>query len=52
MGNCMGLTLWFRAIPSPRGLDGSDDGLPALMDVHMLHSDLLLSFSAMAVQRL
>jgi hypothetical protein len=53
MGNrlCMGLSLMFIRDPSP-GLDGTDDGLPARVDVHVLDSDLLLSLAAMPVQGL
>ena len=45
----MGLTLRFRLNPSPRGLNYTDDGLPASVDV--LYRDLLHTLPAMAIER-
>ena len=39
---CMRLNPFYFAYPLPRG-DASDDGLSALIDVHMLHDDFLLT---------
>jgi hypothetical protein len=54
MGNlfCMGLILWFRAIPTPRGLDYADHRLPAGMDVDVLYRHLLLALAAVTIERL
>ena len=37
----MGLILQFRLNPSPRGLNHTDHGLPAGVNVHVLDHDLL-----------
>src|SRR5262245_438634 len=50
MGKCMGLFLRFRCEPSPPALDVADDGLTALVDVDMLHRDLLLALAAVPVE--
>jgi hypothetical protein len=47
----MGLILQFRAIPAPRRPDHAHHRLPTGMDVDVLHSDLLLAFAAVAVER-
>ena len=47
----MGLTLRFRLNPSPRGLNPTDNGLPAGMHVHVLYRDLLLALAAVAIER-
>ena len=52
MGKCMGLFLRFRCEPSPPALDIADDGLTALVDVDVLHRDLLLAFAAVAIERM
>src|SRR5215468_6704198 len=36
----------------PLALDVADDGLPALVDVDVLHRDLLLAFAAVAIERI
>jgi len=46
----MGLNLTIFAIP--RGDDLSDDGLAALIDVHVLNDDFLPAFVAMLCQSL
>jgi hypothetical protein len=45
----MGLNLAILAIPP--GGDVSDDGLAALIDMHMLNDNLLLALAAMLRQR-
>jgi hypothetical protein len=52
MGKCMGLFLRFRCEPSPPALDVADDGPTALVDVDVLHRDLLLAFAAVAIERM
>jgi hypothetical protein len=47
----MGLILRFRLNPSPRGLNHTDHGLPAGMNVHVFYRDLLLALAAMAIER-
>jgi hypothetical protein len=37
---------------APPALDVADDGLPARMDVHVLHGHLLLAFAAVAIERI
>jgi hypothetical protein len=44
------LFLQFVAIPSPRGLDHSDDSLTARVNMNVLNRDLLLAFAAMAIE--
>ena len=51
MSKCMGLFLRF-AVPAPPPRHISDYGLPALIDVDVLHRDLLLSLAAMSIERL
>src|SRR5262249_19323023 len=36
----------------PPALDVADDGLTALVDVDVLHRDLLLAFAAVAIERI
>ena len=36
----------------PPALDVADDGLTALVDVDVLHRDLLLAFAAVAIERM
>ena len=43
---CMGL------IPAPGALDHPDHRLTALVDVDVLHRDLLLAFAAVAIERI
>ena len=45
------LILRFRLNPSPRGLNHTDHGLPAGVNVHVLDRDLLLAFAAVAIKR-
>jgi hypothetical protein len=47
----MGLILKFRASPSPRASDHTDDGLTAGMDVDVLDRHFLLAFTPMPVRR-
>ena len=49
---CMGLIFAFIGRPPPFVLDRTDNSLPAAVNVHVLDSDLLLPFAAMAIQRL
>lgn len=49
---CMGLFLRFRGGPSPRISDSADDGLPTIVDMHMLDGDFLLPFAAVTVEGL
>jgi hypothetical protein len=49
--DCMGLTLLFRSYPAPGPLHVADNGLPAFVDVDVLHRDFLLAFAAVAVER-
>jgi hypothetical protein len=46
----MGLFLRFRCAPSPGGLHITDYCLAPFVHVHVLYSDLLLSFAAMAIE--
>jgi hypothetical protein len=46
----MGLTLRFRLNPSPRGLNHTDHGLPAGMNVDVLDRDLLLALAAVTIE--
>ena len=46
-----GLFLNFMDPPTPGG-DGTNNGLPALVNVDVLNSDVLLSLATMAVQSL
>jgi hypothetical protein len=46
----MGLFLRFFSAPPPGG-DGTDDRLPAGMDVDMLDRDLLLPFATIPLER-
>src|SRR5271155_864208 len=48
---CMGLFLIFMDPPTPGG-DGTNYGLAALVDMHMLNCDMLLSLATVAVQSL
>jgi hypothetical protein len=48
---CMSLILRFHLNPSPRGLNYTNDGRPAGMNMHVLYRDLLLPLAAMAVER-
>jgi hypothetical protein len=52
MGNllCMGLFLRFFLSPLPV-LDVAYNGLTALVDVYVFHSDFLLSFATITVER-
>jgi hypothetical protein len=48
----MGLILRFFVDPLPVVLNVSNDGLAALVHVHMLNGDLLLPFTTVTVERL
>ena len=47
----MRLTLWFRAIPFHRGLEGSDNGLTSGMDMNVFDHNLLLALGYGAESR-
>src|SRR5215208_844210 len=53
-GLCMGLSSAFLLTPTPSGCrrDGADHSLPALVDSHVLHRDLLLTAGSVPLQRL
>jgi hypothetical protein len=46
------VSAWGCSEPSPTALDVADDGLTALVDVVVLHRDLLLAFAAVAIERM
>ena len=46
-----GLVPWSLVTPTP-GIDGADNGLSTLVDMYVLHSELLLAFAAVAIERM